>query len=431
MQRSGINYPAENFRRLSGGANQESWLFDCGDETFVLRRAPSEEWMEGRALTFEQEAQVIRQARAHGVRAPEVVAELDPEDKLGSGFVMRCLAGTADPETVLAMPSALATEIAGAMAKIHSISPAKLPFLDILEPYDGVEKLYQQFVEAGSDRPIIALGIAWLRENLPPIAQLSLVHGDLRIGNIMCDRGHLTGVLDWELAHIGDSHEDLAYGCMAVWRFGRLEKVGLGLSDLETLIRAYEAAGGEAFDPTRFRFWLIYRTVWWALGCLEMGNAWRSNRDRSLERVVVARRTSEQELDLLLLLEDLAPEVERTRSIPPATLPLVPGNGEPSGAEILTAVSEWLNAEIKPLTSGRGKFDLAVARNALGIVARELDQRPVATDAVLAADLLTGKLGLATPGLLSRLRRMALDKLAADMPKYPVLAAARVKWEGN
>jgi hypothetical protein len=50
---------------------------------------------------------------------------------------------------------------------------------------------------------------------------------------------------------------------------------------------------------------------------------------------------------------------------------------------------------------------------------------------VLAADLLSGAADLATPGLLARLRRMALAKLASDMPKYPSLASARAQWEGN
>jgi hypothetical protein len=147
--------------------------------------------------------------------------------------------------------------------------------------------------------------------------------------------------------------------------------------------------------------------------------------------VVVARRTAEQELDLLLLLEDQAPQAERDRPLPSAAAPAEPGEGEPSGAEILTAISEWLTSDIKQLLAGRGKFDLAVARNALGIVTRELEQRPVATDAALSADLLSGKANLATPGLLARLRRMALSKLAADMPKYPSLAIARALWEGT
>ena len=132
-----------------------------------------------------------------------------------------------------------------------------------------------------------------------------------------------------------------------------------------------------------------------------------------------------------MLLEDLAPEAERARALPAATPPLAPTEGEPSGAEILTAISEWLASDIKPLVAGRGKFDLAVARNALGIVAREIEQRPCATDAALAADLMSGKSDLTTPGLLAKLRRSALAKLTADMPKYPALAAARAKWEGT
>jgi hypothetical protein len=66
----------------------------------------------------------------------------------------------------------------------------------------------------------------------------------------------------------------------------------------------------------------------------------------------------------------------------------------------------------------------------LGIVARELNQRPLASDAVLSAKLLSGTADLATPGVLAGLRRLALDKLSADMPKYPALAAARALWEG-
>ena len=117
--------------------------------------------------------------------------------------------------------------------------------------------------------------------------------------------------------------------------------------------------------------------------------------------------------------------------MPPPADPLLTGTGEPNGAEVLTAISEWLNSDIKPLVSGRSKFNLAVARNALGIVAREIEQRPQVTDKALADDLFAGRADLATPGLLARLRRMALDKLTADMPKYPALALARAKWEGN
>ncbi len=428
LARIGLPAPG-GLERLSGGANMESWRFRSGDETCVLRRAPSLEMMTGRPMDHAGEVQVVRAARAAGVMAPEVLVELEPGDGIGSGYVMRAISGSPDPNAFLAEadPGVAIRDIARELVAVHRTDIAGLP-APLMDTGQALGELRRRFLEYGGDRPILALALKWLEANLPPPVTPRLVHGDFRLGNLMFEHGRLTGVLDWELAHLGDWHEDLAFGCMTVWRFSRPDRPGYGLTSIEELARAYEEAGGDTFDPARFRFWTIYRTFWWALGCLQMGGYWRDGHDRSVERVVVARRTAEQELDLLLLLEDLAPEEERKRALPPATEPLQLGTGEPSGAEILTAISEWLASEIKPLVSGRGKFDLAVARNALGIVAREIEQRPVATDAALTAEIMAGQADLASPGLLARLRRMALAKLTADMPKYPALAAARSKW---
>lgn len=431
LARIGLPAPS-GLERLSGGANMESWRFVAGDTTCVLRRAPSLEMMAGRPLDHAGEVQVVRAARASGVMAPEVLVELAPDDGIGSGYVMRAIPGSPDPNAFLAEadPAAAIHDIARELVAVHRTDCTGIP-VPVMDTAAALGELRSRFLAYGGDRPILALALKWLEANLPPPVTPRLVHGDFRLGNLMFEQGRVTGVLDWELAHLGDWHEDLAFGCMTVWRFSRPDRPGYGLTSIAELAAAYEAAGGERFDPARFRFWTIYRTFWWALGCLQMGGFWRAGHDRSVERVVVARRTAEQELDLLLLLEDLAPAEERSRPLPPAREPLQPGTGEPSGAEILTAISEWLASDIKPLVSGRGKFDLAVARNALGIVAREIAQRPVATDAALAADILSGTASLATPGLLAGLRRRALDKLSADMPKYPALAAARAQWEGH
>lgn len=431
LARVGLPAP-EGMERLSGGANMESWRFSAGTEVCVLRRAPSLEMMAGRPMDHAGEAALIRAARAAGVMAPDVLVELRPDDGIGSGYVMRAIPGSPDPNAFLgeADPPLAIRDIARELAATHRVDCTGLA-VPVMDTAQALGELRARFLAYGGDRPILALALRWLEANIPAPVAPRLVHGDFRLGNLMFENGRLTGVLDWELAHLGDWHEDLAFGCMTVWRFSRPDRPGYGLTTVEELAEAYEAAGGDRFDPDRFRFWTIYRTFWWALGCLQMGGFWRAGHDRSVERVVVARRTAEQELDLLLLLEDLAPDDERRRPLPPPQEPLAPTTGEPSGAEILTAISEWLSSDIKPLVAGRGKFDLAVARNALGIVAREIEQRPLGTDAALAADLLAGKADLATPGLLAGLRRMALAKLAADMPKYPALAAARALWEGN
>lgn len=429
LARAGRTEPVRDLERLTGGANMESWAFASGGEQFVLRRAPSAEMMEGRALDHAGEARVIRAAHAAGVPAPEILVELAPGDGIGTGFVMRRIAGSAAPASLLDEGGRdLLADLGTALAAIHRVDPATVAHLPLLDPAEGVTGLAAQFAGYGGDRPIIALGLAWLRANCPAPIAPRLIHGDFRIGNLMADEGRLSGVLDWELAHLGDYHEDLAYGCMAVWRFGRLDDPGFGLGSLDDLFTAYRAAGGGPVDPARFRFWLVYRTVWWALGCLAMGATWRSGADRSVERVVVARRAAEQELDLLLLLEGEAPKMERDRPLLPAAPIVLTGTGEPSAGEVLTAVSEWLGT-IKDRLAGRERFDLAVARNALGIAARELAHRPQVHDRPLADALLAGETSLAEPGLLARLRRMALDKLSADQPKYPSLAVARALWK--
>ncbi|MGH6781315.1 MAG: DUF6285 domain-containing protein, partial [Sphingomonadaceae bacterium] len=104
--------------------------------------------------------------------------------------------------------------------------------------------------------------------------------------------------------------------------------------------------------------------------------------------------------------------------------------GEPVNREMVQAVHDWLDEEIKPKAKGRAKFQVAVAMNALGIVMRDVNVGTRAEDKALAEALLSGGLTLAEPGLLARLRRAVLDKCAVDSPKYAALARARDAWGG-
>ncbi|SBV31341.1 Aminoglycoside phosphotransferase [uncultured Sphingopyxis sp.] len=420
--------------RLSGGANMESWAFDWAGEGHVLRRAPSAEYMADRPFGHADEAALVMAAFGAGVKAPEVVGVLEAGDGLGTGYVMRRVMGEVSPATILAdPPPSLLGDLARELARIHAVPLAKLPAaIPLMDTGAALAELKARFLSYGGDRPAIALAIKWCEDHLPEPAPPVLVHGDYRMGNVMVDvakaGGGLAAVLDWELAHRGDAHEDLAFGCMSVWRFGRLDRPALGLGSLADYFAAYEAAGGGKVDPARFRFWLVYRTLWWALGCLQMGAAWRSGADRTVERVVVGRRTAEQELDLIRLLEEEAPEAERDRALPPSPAPAPAPAGEPANAEMVAAVREWIEASIKPASQGHAKFEAVVAMNALGIVLRDLGAGVRAGDRDLAAALLNGERTLAEPGLLARLRRDVLDKCAVDSPKYAPLVEARAAW---
>ncbi|MEE4199649.1 phosphotransferase family protein [Erythrobacter sp.] len=430
--RAGLS-PPSNLTRLTGGATMESWRFEAGEDAFVLRRAPSLEFMKDRPFGHDVEAAVIRAAYAGGVTAPEVVAELEPEDGIGSGFVMRALPGTPNPKLILEMDDsgALLKQAARDLARIHAVPrdavPEAVPAMDYRA---AIAELRAQFEEAGGDRPIIALGLKWMEDNCPPQApEPVLNHGDYRMGNLLAEAGKLTGVLDWELAHFGDRHEDLAFGCMAVWRFHRYDRPALGLGSLEDYFAVYEAEAGVRVDRERFRYWLIHRTVWWALGCLRMAKFWREGQDRMLERVVISRRTSENELDLLMLLEEEAPEAERSRTVAVPEAP--PQVGEATDGELAIAIYEWLGT-VKDRFSGHDKFQYAVARNALGMISRyNAAAIPAFENAPLARRIMAGEATLQDEGLLAELREAILATIMQDVPKYPALAVARKKWTGE
>jgi aminoglycoside phosphotransferase (APT) family kinase protein len=418
----------DNLGRLSGGANMESWSFDRAGQGYVLRRAPSAAFMEGRAFGHDVEAALVRAAHAGGVLAPIVVGDLVENDDLGTGYIMRRVEAEVNPAKILsAPPASLLTDIAREMARIHAIRPRTDIAIPLMDTADALAELKKRFIAYGGDRPVIALALRWCEAHLPPPADPVLVHGDFRMGNVMVDANGLAAVLDWELAHWGDGHEDLAYGCMAVWRFGHFDRPAFGVGDLESYFAAYEAAGGMPVDRTRFRFWLVYRTLWWALGCMQMAEIWRIGADRTLERAVIGRRTSENEVDLLLLLEEDAPEAERQPVAAPLSIPPRRA-GEPSTVEMLEAIRLWVDGSVKAQASGRDKFMAAVAMNALGMLIREAENPVEVHDATLSAALLAGEQSLATPGLLQRLRATMLAKLANDSPKYASLAAAKARW---
>jgi aminoglycoside phosphotransferase (APT) family kinase protein len=124
---------------------------------------------------------------------------------------------------------------------------------------DGWEAILDR--DQAEPLPIARAAIRWLRANPPPPAQkLSVVHGDYRTGNFLYDAaGEIQGVLDWEMAHLGDPLEDLAWSFNPVWQFGR----GLagGLLPQEQAIALWEQASGLAADPAALHWWILFNCV--------------------------------------------------------------------------------------------------------------------------------------------------------------------------
>ncbi len=111
-------------------------------------------------------------------------------------------------------------------------------------------------------------------------------------------------MLEWEIAHLGDPAEDLAWVCLPPWRFGQIEQPVAGLGTREELFDAWQVATGERVDPQRVRWWQMLGSLRWGINCASLHDWFASGRDTSVERAMIARRVSENELDLLRLLRE-------------------------------------------------------------------------------------------------------------------------------
>ena len=299
--------------RLSGGASQETWSFDIvhpdGNVGAILRRAPQGYGAApSRAAGLNAEAKLMQLAHDAGLPSPRVMHVLQPQEGLGIGFVMARVDGETIPRKILrdeqfanARPL-LAHQLGKVLAGIHGLPLAQLPDLRRMTATEEITELERDYRSFEWPRPVFELALRWLRERDPgPPAQVTLVHGDFRHGNLIIGPDGVRAVLDWELAHLGDPMEDLGWICVNSWRFGEIDKPVGGFGSLEELFAGYEATGRRV-DADRVMFWEVMGTLRWGVMCCGMMQRFRTGPEHSIERAMIGRRSSETEIDLLRLL---------------------------------------------------------------------------------------------------------------------------------
>jgi len=125
--------------------------------------------------------------------------------------------------------------------------------------------------------------LCWLRNHLPARGHVGLVHGDYRTGNFIVDEDHIAAILDWEMVHLGDPMEDLAWAMSKIWR-GESSRTGY-LAEPEEFLMWYEQAGGAEVDRDRLRFYTVLAGVKMAAIMLTGVKAWHDGRTRDMRMV--------------------------------------------------------------------------------------------------------------------------------------------------
>lgn len=306
---------------LAGGACQD--LFDVtlearGESLRRVLRSDARSALPG-SLDRKTEFAVLSLAVARGVPSPPVAWLTADLVRPGThGYFMHHVAGEALGKKVVSAPELaearrrLPAQWAEALARIHAITPAQAPSLALsswgerpsAEPARAVlASLRSQLHTLAEPHLALELAVGWLEDHVPGCPEVTLVHGDFRVGNFLVGAEGLLAVLDWEFSHWGDPVEDLGWLCVRDWRFGRVELPAGGVTTRREIISAYANATGRAVSPAALHFWEVAGNVKWALGALYQGERYLSGQDRDLELLAIAKRAAEMEHEALRLIE--------------------------------------------------------------------------------------------------------------------------------
>ncbi|MES2482166.1 MAG: phosphotransferase family protein [Pseudomonadota bacterium] len=157
------------------------------------------------------------------------------------------------------------------LARIHTFKHEACSFTSLDKPEVGstqsalwqlnrARRMWEE--DRGEDFPLLEVASNWLERNLPTLDHVSVVHGDYRSGNFLFNEadGQIRAWLDWERAHLGDRHRDLAWTTQPV--FGHYLDDGktyyvCGLMPLEEFYDRYEQASGLPVDRRKLDYYRI------------------------------------------------------------------------------------------------------------------------------------------------------------------------------
>lgn len=218
-------------RQFSGGVSNLTYLLRYPGGELILRRPPRGSHA-GTAHDMAREYRIQTELGRFLPYVPRTVALCQDPSVLGTPFyVMQRLLGPIPRKNLPAgldlsrdQVARLCRNAVDLLVELHAVDPAATTLAD-LDRGDGyvrrqVEGWSQRYRRARTrDVGSFAKVMAWLADRQPEDRPHTLVHNDFRFDNIVLDPQDPTrpiGLLDWELATVGDPLLDLA-GCLGYW----------------------------------------------------------------------------------------------------------------------------------------------------------------------------------------------------------------------
>jgi aminoglycoside phosphotransferase (APT) family kinase protein len=267
--------------RIHGGASRQTYSIDLaysaggGDKTsgVILRRDPVDSLIDTERKV---EFAAIRSMQGVDIPVPQALFVEEDPSHLGAPFFVMERVNIGIPAAPFQLEALdphrvqLGRQMFAHIGAIAAVDPVGSPLAAVIDipTLDTCWSRELDYWEGEIDKharkpePIAKAAIRHLRRNPPPPAQkLSIVHGDYRIGNFLHDeKGKITAILDWEMAHIGDPYEDVAWCADLLWSGGDVARAA-GMLPWPDAVAEWELASGLKFDFAAFEWWSIFSSV--------------------------------------------------------------------------------------------------------------------------------------------------------------------------
>ena len=270
-----LSRPVDYVGRAPGNSHDGFIFSDASGRKLLARLDPEE----GPFLNYNgsNEAALMRQLGATAVPVPAVIIDAD-SSAVGTHFVvLDWIDGMVyNPGQTKALEPdvrvAMAQEMARMLSCVHSVPVAEIPALgasglmsrDPSAFLSAFDRTLDQLTEI--DSTVLDLVRLWLQGHLGGMAhEVTVVHGDFRLANVVWQGGRIAAVLDWETARVGDPLFDVGWMCMSATSG---DDSIMGLVSRDEFVNMYEVASGRRMDQRQVLFWQIAAA--WVRGCTEL-----------------------------------------------------------------------------------------------------------------------------------------------------------------
>lgn len=289
-----------NLSPLTAGNARNAWAFDASWRDregahsagcVMLRKAEA-----GQLETeLTPEFEVLKALVGTGIPIPRPFW-IDTDGRwLGQpAFVMERVAGTSDFPALLRPEGAeisrgVAEHLVEVAARLHTVDwqARGLGFLSTTDVRSAAaqqvgywEALFRK--HRMEPHPAIVSAFVWLKEHQPVADRVTIVHGDFRYGNLLYEGKRINALLDWEMVHLGDPVEDIAWAYRALWS-------PAGVMPIEEFVERYTKLSGIMVNADNLLFYRLFNEIKHTIISLTGAKSFADGRTRN---IVIADRAA-------------------------------------------------------------------------------------------------------------------------------------------